>query len=336
MPRYLMYFSYIGTAYRGVQKQIHEHNPVDMTTVQGVLEAALRKLQPVQEPEMYVSSRTDSGVHALMNTAHVDLHHPTPTAMFPPQIIMKVVNGQLGCTEQEARVFHVQVVPESFHSRTCVKMRTYLFRLALYKPMTPEDNIQTEPLNHSVLPCVDANRCQVVRGPFDMDAVQRAAAMFVGVHDFSNFAGIAARRREGEEMVRGVESLTIEPSRGLLDSSRHPLYRHLQFYDITIRARSFLHRQIRRMVGALEAVGQGRSTVETIGNMLRNPSVYKWDDSINVAQPHALYLQHVEYDDNDLRLPEGYLQRYEIDEKQYVIQVRNKELVKFKILNKRS
>lgn len=90
MQRYLIYYSYLGTKFRGLQKQNKRVSPSLLTssyldsdegTVQGALESAIwRSLTPLNQVKLYCSSRTDAGVHALCNTAHVDLEKQTEKA----------------------------------------------------------------------------------------------------------------------------------------------------------------------------------------------------------------------------------------------------------------
>ncbi|KAK7486078.1 hypothetical protein BaRGS_00022687 [Batillaria attramentaria] len=113
MGRFLIYFSYIGTHYRGMQIQrIGGEVRTDFKTVQGVLERCLQKLGPVNEVKIKTSSRTDSSVHAVCNTVHVDLVH---------------------------RILNVLQVSDDFDSRRWAEKREYIYRLAVVKDIQPFD-----------------------------------------------------------------------------------------------------------------------------------------------------------------------------------------------------
>ncbi|XP_066981430.1 tRNA pseudouridine synthase-like 1 isoform X3 [Macrobrachium rosenbergii] len=95
MRRFLLYISYCGTRFRGVQRQPNEELRKLPRSVQGLLEEGLLSLYPANTPHLYFSSRTDKGVHALSNTAHVDLCRKTEGLFYDPDVITGRLNKYL-------------------------------------------------------------------------------------------------------------------------------------------------------------------------------------------------------------------------------------------------
>ncbi|RUS90267.1 hypothetical protein EGW08_001956, partial [Elysia chlorotica] len=130
MGRFLIFFSYVGTHYSGVQQQLHalRHGKL-VKTAGGVLEEALKALKPVTEPRIQVSSRTDKGVHALRNSCHVDLQHPDAGREYDPAIITNVANYNLSKRGEYVRVVETRRVSDTFHARANALGRKYVYRL---------------------------------------------------------------------------------------------------------------------------------------------------------------------------------------------------------------
>uniref|UniRef100_A0AAV2M4U3 tRNA pseudouridine synthase n=1 Tax=Knipowitschia caucasica TaxID=637954 RepID=A0AAV2M4U3_KNICA len=126
-PEALLHITlYIGTKYSGVVK-VPPHQ-LSKKGVQDHLEAAVLRLRPLNAPSLSVSSRTDTGVHALCNSAHFDLQRKNKPP-FTEEILREALNFHL--REQSIRINHAVRVPSHFHSRYQAQSRTYVYRVAL-------------------------------------------------------------------------------------------------------------------------------------------------------------------------------------------------------------
>jgi tRNA pseudouridine38-40 synthase len=216
--------AYDGTSFAGWAFQ-HETR-----TVQGELEQALRTLARRDDlPRVTVAGRTDAGVHARGQVAHVDL----PAALAEDPLLLRRLNGVL---PHDVRVRRVAAAPDGFDARFSGLARTYTYRVA----DTPE---AVDPLRrHDTL---------VWPRALDLAALQAASTHLLGLHDFAAFC----RRREGATTVRTLLQLDWErDGSGVLVA--------------TVRADAFCHSMVRSLVGALLAVGEGRRPVEWPGSLL--------------------------------------------------------------------
>jgi tRNA pseudouridine38-40 synthase len=198
-------------------------------TVQGVLEAALAVLLRGPAPRLTVAGRTDAGVHALGQVAHVDL--PEQVAADP--LLLRRLNGLL---PPDVRVRRTGLAPAGFDARFSATSRTYVYRVA----DGPE--------------AVDPLRRHVVLSwprPLSLQRLQAACPALLGEHDFAAYC----RRREGATTVRALLDL---------DWSR----RADGVLEMTIRADAFCHSMVRSLVGALITVGEGRRPPDWPGSLL--------------------------------------------------------------------
>uniref|UniRef100_A0AAX7UAH7 tRNA pseudouridine synthase n=1 Tax=Astatotilapia calliptera TaxID=8154 RepID=A0AAX7UAH7_ASTCA len=173
--RYLIFFQYIGTKYRGAVK-VPPHQ-LGKKGVQDHLEDAIQRLRPVNPVSLSVSSRTDTGVHALSNSAHFDLQRKNDKLPFTEDVLVQALNFHLG-TEQ-IRITRAHRVPHDFHARFRAQSRTYVYRIAL--------GIS----HHSLLPLTDWDLCWSLRNTeLNVDAMHEAASLLLGTHDFSSFRAV--------------------------------------------------------------------------------------------------------------------------------------------------
>lgn len=129
-----------------------------------------------------------------------------------------------------------------------------------------------------------------------MPAMQDAAQFLLGTHDFSTFRSINSET-PFQSPVRTILQADIRPSSGFL--SHHYEHRGLEFWELKFRSRSFVYRQVRRMVGALVAVGQGKLTPLHIKKLLEIKDARAFPPNA-MAPPSGLFLKSVEYDEADL------------------------------------
>lgn len=264
--------SYDGTGFAGWARQ------PGLRTVQGTLEEGLATVLRTERlgvpaPRLTVAGRTDAGVHARGQVAHVDLDTAAWEGVVgrsgrgPAEALVRRLAGVL---PQDVVVHRADVAPSGFDARFSALERRYRYRLA-------DDDASRDPLRRS----------HVVRHarPLDVAAMSRAVAPLVGLHDFSAFC----RPREGATAVRTLADLAWErpddgPDRGLVVA--------------TVVADAFCHHMVRALVGASLAVGEGRRDVGWLAGLLEGT----WGDmSEALAPPHGLTLEGVGYPaDGDL------------------------------------
>lgn len=217
MPRYRMTIEYDGTPFTGWQGQ------PGMSTIQGSLQAAF---QGFTGEDVYLrgAGRTDTGVHAMGQVAHVDLRLPRA-----PLKIREAMNFYL--RPHPISVISCEEVPPEFDARFSATSRHYLYRI----------------LNRRAPPALDINRVWAVTLPLDAEAMHAAAQRLLGRHDFTTFRASACQARNP---VRTLDQLNVRR----VGSEIH----------IEASARSFLHSQVRSMTGSLKRVGEGKWTPDDL------------------------------------------------------------------------
>ncbi len=208
MPRYRLTIEYDGTGLVGWQRQ-----PNGMS-VQQALETAVARFCG-EAVTVHGAGRTDSGVHALAQVAHVDLARPAP-----PETIRGALNHHL--RPHAISVLAVDPAPPGFDARLSAIGRVYCYRI----------------LNRRSPPALERGRVWHVAPPLDLAAMRAGAAYLVGHHDFSTFRDSLC---QAKSPVKTLDSLDLS--------------RRGEDILIEARARSFLHHQVRNMVGTLKLVG---------------------------------------------------------------------------------
>lgn len=247
MPRYKLTIEYDGAPYQGWQWQ--DHAP----TVQGVLEAAAAKLNG-EPTEVYGAGRTDSGVHALGMTAHMDLHKDLRADK-----VRDAMNYHLHA--DAVSVLDAQVVDGEWHARFDAVERRYLYRLIDRRPKL----------------ALDAGRVWRLPMTLDADAMHAAAQSLVGQHDFSTFRDTQC---QAKSPVKTLDEITVLRA----GSEIH----------IHLRARSFLHKQVRSIVGTLADIGRGHRDIAYAKKALDRRDRKACGQ---VAPADGLYLVSVHYGD---------------------------------------
>ncbi|KAK2821301.1 hypothetical protein Q7C36_020644 [Tachysurus vachellii] len=280
VTRYLIFFQYLGTKYSGVMKA-PPHQPLQ--GVQNHLEDAVRRLKPVNEVSVCISSRTDTGVHALCNSAHLDIQRRGDKPPFTEQVLTDALNFLL--KPEPIRITRVYCVQKNFHARHRAISRSYVYRLA------------TGLRRHTELPITEKDLCWTLWDTeLNVDAMREAGAAFQGTHDFSTFRALSSDA-PFKNPVKTMELVQVEP--GLSFSQRH-FHRDVQFWELTFKSRSFLYKQVRRMVGALVAVGRGKLSVSQIHDLLDSRDTMAYPQNM-AAPPYGLFLINVGYKDSDLK-----------------------------------
>ncbi len=226
-----------------------------LPTVQGAVETALARIDP-SAPLVQAAGRTDGGVHASAQVAHCDL-----TRDWDPFRLSEAVNHHL--RPAPVAVVAAARVADDFHARFSAVERQYLYRVIQRRA----------PLVH------DAGLAWRVGWPLDIAAMRGAAAHLIGTHDFTTFR---ATHCQAPSPVKTLDAVEIE---------EHGLPHGTEF-RFHLRARSFLHNQVRSIVGTLERVGTGAWAPEDVSAALQARDRARCGP---VAPPDGLYLAHVGY-----------------------------------------
>ncbi|CAL8403403.1 unnamed protein product [Arctogadus glacialis] len=282
--RYLIFFQYIGTKYSGVVRSPPHQQ--QKKGVQNHIEDAVRRLKPVNPVSLSVSSRTDSGVHALSNSAHLDLQRSNDKPPFTDDVLLEALNFHL--LSEEIRVTRAQRVPADFHARYRAQSRTYVYRIALGTP------------HHSQLPLTDHSLCWGLHNTeLNVKAMNEAASLLVGTHDFSSFRAVNSDM-PFKSPVKTLDLAHVAPGNAFVQAHFH---RDIQFWELTFKSKSFLYKQVRRLTGALVAVGQGRLSVAQLRELLEARDTRAYPQG-TVAPARGLFLTRVDYNQADLQFPE--------------------------------
>lgn len=236
--------AYDGTAFAGWQLQANQR------TVQGVLEEAL---QPIEGSRVvvYAAGRTDAGVHAAGQVISFTL-----TSAISCDALVRALNVRL---DRDVRVMSAEDAPDGFNARFHARQKTY--RYAIYNAA-----VVPPPLRQFVWP---------VPQPLDVVAMNEAAALLIGEHDFAAF--------------QGAGSDVITTRREILAS--HVLSREAQvFYEVT--GTGFLRHMVRNIVGTLVDIGRGRRPVADVERVLHSRERAQ---ASATAPPHGLTLVRVDY-----------------------------------------
>ncbi|MFO0388392.1 MAG: tRNA pseudouridine(38-40) synthase TruA [Alphaproteobacteria bacterium] len=221
MPRYKLTIEYDGTQYAGWQKQ------PDQPTVQQKLGEAVKKFCGI-DSEVVGAGRTDAGVHAIAQVSHVDLPKE-----YDDYSVMQGLNFYLfNASDNDATipteriaVTNAERVSDDFNARFSATRRHYIYRI----------------INRRARLGLELGRAWQVAEELDIEKMQQTANYLVGTHDFNSFRDTAC---QAKSPIKTLEKLDIQR----------------QGDDIIIQtnARSFLHHQVRIMVGTLALVGKGR------------------------------------------------------------------------------
>ncbi len=246
MTRYKLTLEYDGGAFHGWQK-LGEDQP----SVQASLERAVYALTG-ETRDVTGAGRTDSGVHALGQVAHVDIEKP-----LTPGRIADALNAHL--RPDPIAVLNVEEAAPDFHARFSATRRVYLYRVIDRRP----------PL------VLERGRAWRVPRALDQSAMHRAAQALLGQHDFTTF--------------RDAQCQAKSPIKTL---DRCDVLRAGDELNIWCEARSFLHRQVRSMVGSLVEVGLGKWRERDLAAALAAKDRARCGP---VAPPYGLYLMRVDY-----------------------------------------
>lgn len=246
--------AYDGTAFSGWATQ------PGLRTVQGVLEEGLATVLRVPV-RLTVAGRTDAGVHARGQVAHVDVPGhawralPGRSDRAPGEALVTRLAGVLPA---DVVVGRAGPAPEGFDVRFSAVWRRYAYRID--DGAAPDPLVRSWTLRH--------------RRRLDAEAMDRAGAALVGTHDFLAFC----KPREGATTIRTLQRLEVVRERGVV--------------VVNVRADAFCHSMVRSLVGALLAVGEGRRAESWPAEVL---AAVRRDSGVAVAPPQGLVLEEVGY-----------------------------------------
>ncbi|XP_043578091.1 tRNA pseudouridine synthase-like 1 isoform X2 [Bombus pyrosoma] len=273
--------------YLGMQKNIIKNANIqmhDIDTIQGAIESAFSTLTPkyVVWPRLTCCSRTDYGVHAMHNLAHIDIEN-NHDFIYNPDETLKYVNRYLIKCGHNIRVLEAIPVKNTFHVRKCANSRTYLYRV-----------LRAKNKNDHRVPIIEMDHCLHLRSDtFDPERIKRAIRLFMGTKDFRTFSAKAISDRP-INYVRNLNSLTFEKGSPLMPSD--PLSENFEFWEFKCSSQSFLYKQVRRIVGTLIALGTGQITEKDITVMLQVPGHHNFLPILRAAPSNGLFLFNVGYD----------------------------------------
>jgi tRNA pseudouridine38-40 synthase len=245
VPRYKLVIEYDGTPFVGWQIQDAG------LTVQGLLTAALYAFCG-ETATIQGAGRTDAGVHALGQIAHVDLAKAWDT-----DTVRDAINAHL--RPHPIAVLTAQTVADTFDARFSATKRHYMYRI----------------VNRRADLAIERNRAWRIARPLDAAAMHVAGQRLVGRHDFTTFR---AAECQAKSPLKTLDRLDVE-RRG--DDVR-----------VLASARSFLHHQVRSMVGSLAFVGEGKWSADDLAKAL---AARDRTACAPVAPPEGLYLVSVDY-----------------------------------------
>jgi tRNA pseudouridine38-40 synthase len=251
MPRYKLIVEYDGGPFCGWQRQ------ADRASVQQALEQAVA-LFCGERVTVQGAGRTDAGVHALGQAAHLDLAR---------EVRIETLRNALNYHLRPAPivVLEAAAVADAFHARFSARARHYRYRI----------------VNRPAPLALERERAWFVPGRLDPEVMHEAAQRLRGQHDFSSFRSTLC---QANSPVKTLDSMTVT--------------RRGAEIEIAVRARSFLHHQVRNMVGTLKLVGQGKWPVDRIDEVL---AARDRAAAGPTAPACGLYLVQVDYEEQTLR-----------------------------------
>lgn len=248
MPRYKLTLEYDGTRFVGWQRQTNG------LAIQQVIEDAAAPLGCVPG-SLRGAGRTDAGVHATGQVAHLDL-----AKAYRTDSVRDAINAAM--RPHRVAILTAEVAPDDFDARFSARKRFYRYRI----------------LNRRAPLALLADRVWLVKRRLDAEAMHAAGQGLLGQHDFSTFRDSEC---QATSPIRTLDALSVTRSGDAI--------------DITVSAQSFLHRQVRSMVGSLEHVGSGHWRAADLHAALKAADRRRCGQ---VAPAAGLYLEAVAYEDD--------------------------------------
>jgi len=252
VPRFKLTIEYAGTRYSGWQIQKNAR------TIQGEIDRAVREVTGRRDFELYGSGRTDAGVHALGQIAHLDV-----STNLPAETLVRRLNDELPA---DINVLAAVIVPHRFHARHDAVARRYLYQIARRRTAFAKPFVWW------------------VKEPLDSGRMREGASAFVGMKDFQSFA---ASDDERDEIDRTRSTIVLVDRVEIIDERDLLL--------VGVEGSHFLWKMVRRMVGVLVEIGKGALEPADAARFLRDDSSAP---ARLTAPASGLFLESVRYKDD--------------------------------------
>ncbi len=249
MKRYFLKIEYNGNNFHGWQKQINH------LTIQGCINDAIRKLSK-ENVNVVGAGRTDAGVHARGQVAHVDLDNEWDTFK-----LMQAINFHL--KPNLISINSISKVSKDLHARFSAIERHYIFRIF----------IKRTPL------ALDKDFFLHINRKIDVKKMIEASKFLIGTHDFTTFRSSICQSKSPVKTLNEINFKINKLENG-------------KIIDIELKAKSFLHNQVRSIIGSLINVGNGKWPPSKIKDILNSKDRCRCGP---VVSPHGLYLNNVVY-----------------------------------------
>ncbi|MDT9597751.1 tRNA pseudouridine(38-40) synthase TruA [Sphingosinicella rhizophila] len=245
MTRFRLTIEFDGQPFMGWQRQAHG------PSVQQTIETAVQAITG-EEASLHAAGRTDAGVHALAMAAHVDIAKPITAFRFADALNAKL-------RPDPVAIIAAEQVAEDWHARFSCLGRRYIYII----------------VNRRAPLALEAGRAWRVPVPLDAQAMDGAAQLLVGRHDFTTFRSAHC---QADSPMRTLDRLSVRRTGDRI--------------EIEAAARSFLHHQVRSMVGCLQLVGRGKWSVADLQEALeaRDRTALGFN-----APPDGLYFAEARY-----------------------------------------
>ena len=224
MARYQLLIEYVGTDFRGWQIQKKG------STIQGLIQEKLTKLLK-EKIILNGSGRTDTGVHAIQQSAHFDCKSEIKDLIK----FLKSINHFLN--DKGVAVTKIKKRSNKFHSRYSAKQRIYRYII----------------FNQISEPVIEKNRGWHVRKPLDLELIKKGAKKLIGTNDYSTFRSSSCHAKSP---IKTIESIKVKSLKNKI--------------EIEFKSQSFLQQQVRSMVGCLKYLGEKKWDLKTFNKAFRS------------------------------------------------------------------
>ena len=224
MSRYQLIIEYVGTNYRGWQIQKKG------LTIQGLIQEKLTKILK-QKIILIGSGRTDSGVHAIEQSAHFDYNNK----ILDLTKFLKSINHFLN--DKDIAIIGIKKRSKKFHSRFSAKQRIYKYII----------------FNQISAPVIEKKRGWHIRKPLDLDLIKKGAKKLVGTHDYSTFRSSSCHAKSP---IKKIKSVKVKSSKNKI--------------EIEFKSQSFLQQQVRSMVGCLKYLGEKKWDLKKFNKVFKS------------------------------------------------------------------
>ena len=249
MPRFKLTIEYQGTRYSGWQVQKNAR------TIQGEMDGAVRRVTGRKDFELYGAGRTDAGVHALAQAAHLDVSTPLPA-----DTLRRRLNDELPA---DINIAAATIVPHRFHARHDASARRYVYQIARRRTAFAKPFVWW------------------VKEPLDAVRMRAAVELLIGMNDFRSFAAV----EEDDDVGRARRSTTVLVEKVAVVEAGDLIL-------IGIEGSHFLWKMVRRIVGVLVEVGRGELSGTDMAMFLTESSEVP---ARLTAPPSGLFLERVYY-----------------------------------------